>query len=162
MNENYETARELDARIDELAAEITSRVFPLLLQHGLKDEWLASQLKLWALLCGGIREWTGRWRLASLAGNSDGLRDFVAADLASRTFEVIQTGASGQPPRQIRTAVVEACRTAMRGAARPSERSTPCVARRQPERRVVETVGFETPSYNAAAHPGVRVSAGVH
>lgn len=162
MNDTYESARELDARIDELAAELTSRVFPLLLQHGLKDVWLASQLKLWALLGGGVKEWTGRWRLASLAGNSDGLRDFVAADLAGRTFEVIQTGASGQPPRQLRTAVVEECRTVMRGASRKCERSTPCVTRRQPERSVVETVGFESRSYNAAAHRGVRVSARVH
>jgi len=136
MNESQETPRELETRNNELAAELTSRVYPLLLQHGLKEAWLTSELTLWALLCAAVKEWSGRWRLASLMGNSNGLRDFVAADIARRTFVIIQIGGSGRPPRELRVAVVKTCCGVLRGEARPSERPAPCDEHRRPIQRV--------------------------
>jgi len=123
MYERDETAREFDARINELAAELTSRVYPLLLSQGLKDTWLASQLTLWALLSAAVKEWAGRWRLASLKGNSEGLRNFVAEDIASRTFVILEPRGSGRPPHRLRIAVATACCSVLRGDAQPRTRN---------------------------------------
>jgi hypothetical protein len=156
MQERNETTRELDARINELAAELTCRVFPLLLKHGLKDAWLASQLNLWSLLCGAVKEWSGRWRLASLMGNSNGLCNFVAADLASRTFVIIQTTGVAGPPRQLRVAVVNAVQGVLREAGRANAGAGTCCGRR----RLVATSTEKTSNGNESrrwVHVGTLV-----
>jgi hypothetical protein len=88
-------------------------------------------LNLWNSLRAAVKEWTGRWRLTSFAGNSDGLRNFVAADLAARTLVVVQTSGGQGPPRPLRVAVVNAFRAVLRRAGRVNTRSGAFGERRQ-------------------------------
>ena len=131
MHHHNETMRDEDARNHELAAKLTESIYPLLLRYGLKDLWLASQLNLWNLLSAAVTEWAARWRLASLAGSSEGLRNFVAADLAGRSFVVVQTTGIAGPPRPLRVAVINSFRAVLRETGRANPTAGTCGGRRR-------------------------------
>ena len=80
-------------RAENLAAELTNAVYPLLLRRGLKDSWLKTELIVWKRLTRTIKRWirdrpprTPPHELDALrerlfAGDSEGLaRSFAKTD----------------------------------------------------------------------------------
>jgi hypothetical protein len=57
MNLSARTAPELDARLDALAAELTSAVYPIALRHDTGGSWVDLELALWKALSETVRRW---------------------------------------------------------------------------------------------------------
>jgi hypothetical protein len=71
MSDNPCTASDLDIRPEDLAAELTSAVYPHVLGHGPKDRWIDVELALWRALAETVEEWA---RLRPTAAGSLALK----------------------------------------------------------------------------------------
>ena len=50
MFDNHGAACDRDPQLENIAAELTSAVYPLVLRHGLRVSWLDLELGLWRAL----------------------------------------------------------------------------------------------------------------
>ena len=57
MNGTVKTAVEQDTRLDALAAELTSAVYPIALRHDSDESWVDLELALWKALSETVRRW---------------------------------------------------------------------------------------------------------
>jgi hypothetical protein len=69
----------LDARAENLAAELTNAVYPLLLRRGLKGSWLNTELIVWKRLTRTITRWIAERPRATTARELDVLRERLLA-----------------------------------------------------------------------------------
>jgi hypothetical protein len=46
-----------DARLENLAAKLTSAVYPIALRHGVGGSWLDMELGLWRALAAAVKKW---------------------------------------------------------------------------------------------------------
>jgi hypothetical protein len=66
-------------RAENLAAELTHAVYPLLLRRGLKGSWLKTELIVWKRLTRTITRWIAERPRAATARELDVLRDRLLA-----------------------------------------------------------------------------------
>lgn len=64
-----------DARAENLAAELTNAVYPLLLRRGLESSWLKTELIVWRRLTRTIKRWIAERPRATTARELDVLRE---------------------------------------------------------------------------------------
>jgi hypothetical protein len=57
MNGSASTVVERDARLDALAAELTSAAYPIALRHDSGESWVDLELALWKAVSETIRRW---------------------------------------------------------------------------------------------------------
>jgi|HubBroStandDraft_6_1064221.scaffolds.fasta_scaffold31161_3 hypothetical protein len=92
-NNDHDKNHERDARPENLAAELATTVYPMLLRRGLNESWLKTELIVWKRLTRTIKRWirdrpprTPPHELDALrerlfAGDSEGLaRSFAKTD----------------------------------------------------------------------------------
>ena len=116
-NDTHETKRDPDTRLEDLAAELTSAVYPLLLQRGLKGSWVRVQLALWKALSAAVKEWARRWRSAASSGEFGAWREGFLADLTERTSSIAQNNGIEGPLLELERGVSSAFRRVLRGEA---------------------------------------------
>jgi hypothetical protein len=63
------------ARAENLAAELTHAVYPLLLRRGLKGSWLKTELIVWKRLTRTIKRWIAERPRVTTARELDVLRE---------------------------------------------------------------------------------------
>ena len=56
MLDNHRATSNRDHQLENIAAELTSAVYPLVLRHGLKVSWLELQLSLWRVLAETVKK----------------------------------------------------------------------------------------------------------
>jgi hypothetical protein len=56
MSGNNGATRARDTRLQNIAAELTSAVYPLVLRHGLRVSWLDLELGLWRALAATVKK----------------------------------------------------------------------------------------------------------
>jgi hypothetical protein len=57
MSFNKTTGRDVDTTVQDFAAELTRAAYPVMLRHGMGDNWLDVQLDLWKALMGTVEKW---------------------------------------------------------------------------------------------------------
>jgi hypothetical protein len=57
MSDHHRTTPDRDIRPEDLAAELTGAVYPLVLRRGPKDRWINLELALWRALTETVEEW---------------------------------------------------------------------------------------------------------
>jgi hypothetical protein len=117
-NDTHETTRDPDTRLEDLAADLTSAVYPLLLRRGLKGSWVKVQLALWRALSTAVKEWARRWRPAASSRQSEAWREGLLADLTERAFSIARNNGIEGPFDELERGVFSAFRRVLRGAAR--------------------------------------------
>jgi hypothetical protein len=63
MSNTPETAWDRDIGLEDLAAELTSAVYPVVLGFGPKELWVKVELGLWRALGQTVKRWTERDQL---------------------------------------------------------------------------------------------------
>ena len=56
MNPDYAPTRDWKASLENLAAELTAAAYPVVLRHGVGDNWLDMQLDLWKALTETVKK----------------------------------------------------------------------------------------------------------
>jgi hypothetical protein len=79
MKTHDDTAQGQDARAENLAAELTNAVYPLLLRRGLKGSWLKTELIVWKRLTRTITRWIAERPRATTARELDALQERLLA-----------------------------------------------------------------------------------
>ena len=57
MKGNHKTPSDLEIRLEDFTAELTSAAHAVVLRHGAQDKWLDLQLELWKALKETVRKW---------------------------------------------------------------------------------------------------------
>ena len=60
MSHNQRPAPDRDLRLENLAAELTSAAYPLVLRRGMKKSWIEVELGLWKGLAETVKSWARR------------------------------------------------------------------------------------------------------
>ena len=60
MNVNKTTGATVDPTLEDFAAELTETAYPLLMRHGVVDNWLDLELELWKRLKATVRKWIAK------------------------------------------------------------------------------------------------------
>jgi hypothetical protein len=55
-----------DAFLENLGAELTEAAYPVMLRHGVVDNWLDLQLELWKVLDEIVKKWDQEWPSAGV------------------------------------------------------------------------------------------------
>lgn len=79
MDRPHDAAHGRNARAENLAAELTSALYPLLLRRGLKDSWLKTELIVWKRLTRTIKRWIAEPPRMATSGELDLLRERLFA-----------------------------------------------------------------------------------
>jgi len=74
-NNDQSPTRGQVVRAENLAAELTNAVYPLLLRRGLKSSWLKTELIVWRRLTRTIKRWIAERPRATTARELDVLRE---------------------------------------------------------------------------------------
>src|SRR5262245_30250364 len=86
MSDNQGVHR--NARLEHLAAELTSAAYPIALRHGFTSSWIKVELSLWRTLTHTIKKWAEE---RPLAGSPDELKVWrmgMLVDLTQNAFYV--------------------------------------------------------------------------
>jgi hypothetical protein len=81
MIDIHDSAQERDTRLEDLAAELTSTVYPLLLRRRLEGSWLKLELGLWRALAETFRQWARQLPSAALCEELETGRYGLLAEL---------------------------------------------------------------------------------
>lgn len=57
MNGNARTTPDRDKFVENFAAELTEASYPVMLRHGVPDNWLDLELELWEALKRTVKKW---------------------------------------------------------------------------------------------------------
>jgi carbon storage regulator len=85
---SHVTVGDRDNRLESLAAELTSAIYPLLLRRGRRDSWLNMQLNLWRALETTVKKWALKLPPDSPARVSDPTQKSFLADLTGSALSV--------------------------------------------------------------------------
>ena len=66
MGFNETTCRDVDTTVEDYAAELTEAAYPVVLRHGVVDNWLDVELELWRALMGTVEKWERAWPRAGV------------------------------------------------------------------------------------------------
>jgi hypothetical protein len=69
MNDNHFVVPDRDLCLENVAAELTSAVYPLILRNGPSDSWLKLELGLWKALAEIIDKWA--WQRPPAASSAE-------------------------------------------------------------------------------------------
>jgi hypothetical protein len=87
MIDIHDTARD-DTRLESLAAELTSAVYPLVLRCGPKDSWLQVELGLWRGLAKTVKQWARQRPPAASAEEFEAWRAGLLRALTACAFAI--------------------------------------------------------------------------
>jgi hypothetical protein len=114
MHNEDHTTRNRDARLQLLAAELTSAAYPLVFWRGTEGSWVRMQLGLWKALAETIAEWARRPKPVEpdrdLRGRYEG---FLGAVTESALAVARENGVSASCP-DVASGLYEAFRQVMR------------------------------------------------
>jgi hypothetical protein len=57
MNTDHATGRALTVTLDDFAAALAEAAYPVMLRHGLVDNWLDLELELWRTMRKTVAQW---------------------------------------------------------------------------------------------------------
>ena len=97
MSDNHRTAWDRDARLENLAAELTNAAYRLVLRHGFEGSWLLVELTLWGAVRETVEKWARHRSPAASSGEFDVWRAGFLADLTERAFSVALENGVGGP-----------------------------------------------------------------
>src|SRR5260370_29538831 len=66
MDFNKTTGSDIDSTVEDFAAELTETAYPVMLRHGMVDNWLDVELELWRALMGTVEKWEREWPRAGV------------------------------------------------------------------------------------------------
>ena len=78
-NNDHDKNHERDARPENLAAELATTVYPMLLRRGLNESWLKTELIVWKRLTRTITRWIAERPRATTARELEVLRERLLA-----------------------------------------------------------------------------------
>jgi hypothetical protein len=98
LSDNPGTAPDRDIRPEDLAAELTGAVYPLVLRRGPKDWWINLELALWRALTETVEEWA-RQRPNTTSPNAfEVWRNVLLLNSTRRVASIAQkSGIEGSP-----------------------------------------------------------------
>ena len=66
-----------DTFLENLGAELTEAVYPVMLRHGAVDNWLDLHLELWKAMQEAVKKWDQEWPHAGvmLVGSLNSIRE---------------------------------------------------------------------------------------
>jgi hypothetical protein len=96
MSDNHGAARNRDTHLENIAAELTSAVYPLALRHGMNGSWIKVELGLWRALAETVKKWAGKWPQARPADQLKAWQDGLLLDLTDGAFYIaVKNGING-------------------------------------------------------------------
>jgi hypothetical protein len=94
-NKHHRTA-DPDTRLENLAAELTSAVYPLALRRGSKDSWVNLELGLWRALSETLTKWDRQRPPGASAAELGDWGEGLLVDLTESAFYVaLKNGVRG-------------------------------------------------------------------
>jgi hypothetical protein len=66
MNSNKKTGPNVDPTVEDFAAELAEAAYPVMLRHGMGDNWPDVELELWRALMGTVEKWEREWPRAGV------------------------------------------------------------------------------------------------
>ena len=66
MDSNYSAIRSRDTFLQNLGAELAEAAYPVMLRHGVVDNWLELQLDLWKVVKETVSKWDQEWPSAGV------------------------------------------------------------------------------------------------
>jgi hypothetical protein len=66
MDFNKTTGRDGDSTVEDFAAELTKAAYPVMVRHGMVDNWLDVELELWRALVRTVEKWEREWPRAGV------------------------------------------------------------------------------------------------
>ena len=88
MSDDHFITGNRDTLIENFAAELTSAVYPLVLQHGTRGSWFQMELDLWRVLVETVKSWAREWPLAGSPDELKVWRQGLLVDLTENAFYV--------------------------------------------------------------------------
>ena len=88
MNDISDAALDQDTRVENFAAELTSAVYPVVLRHGRKDQWLKLELGLWKALADTAMGWVRHMPPAASADDLETWREGLLGALTGHVLSV--------------------------------------------------------------------------
>ena len=114
MNDIPDTARDRDIRLENLAAELTSAVYPLVLRRGPKGLWLKVELGPWRALAETVQEWARQRPAAASADELKAWREALLVDLTESAFYVALKNGIRGPLLEVELSLYTAVRLVVR------------------------------------------------
>ena len=114
MRDNHRTACGRDTRLENLAAELTSAVYPLVLGRGPKDSWLQVELGLWRALAETVEKWAREPPPAASADEFEAWRESLLGALTRIAVSVALTNGSIGPRPEVESGLDQAFRQVIR------------------------------------------------
>jgi hypothetical protein len=99
IKSHHDEAGEHYAGAEDLAAELATAVYPMLLRHGLNDSWLTTELLVWKRLTRTIKRWNREGPPRTTPHELDALRQRLftsdSDELVGRCAKAIEEGSGG-------------------------------------------------------------------
>ena len=96
MSDSRGTAHDLDTSPDELAAELTSAIYPIVLGSRPRDSWVAVELDLWKALSETVKRWARLQAAAVSADDRKAWQEGLLVDLTQSAYQVaLRNGIKG-------------------------------------------------------------------
>jgi hypothetical protein len=113
MNDIHDPAWDRGGRLEDLAAELTSAVYPLLLRHRPQGSWLTVELGLWRALAETVEQWARQRPSAALGYGLEAWRDGLLADLTDSAVCVALNNGIDAFQAEVRLGLYQAFRQAI-------------------------------------------------
>jgi hypothetical protein len=109
MSDNHRTACDRDTGLENLAAELTGAVYPLLLRRGLNDSWLKVELGLWRALAETVNKWARQRQVVS-ADEFEAWREGLLGALTGTALSIALNDGIDGPRREVESGLQQAFR----------------------------------------------------
>lgn len=87
-----------ETRLEDLAADLTSAVYPLARRRGLANSWIKLELDLWKAVSATLRKWARQQPPAASPAAWEAWREDLLVDLTESAFHVaLKNGMVGSP-----------------------------------------------------------------
>ena len=121
MSDNHRTTCDRDIRLENLAAELTSAVYPVVLRRGLKGSWIEVELGLWRALAETVKRWARQRPPGASSDEFEAWRESLLVDLTESAFYVaLKNGIKG-PLLELELGLYRAVRVVIRRRSRVRE-----------------------------------------
>jgi hypothetical protein len=86
MNDNPGAVCIRDAQFENLAAELTSAIYPIALGHGMAVSWIKVELGLWKALAETVKKWTREGPPVASSDELEAWRERFVVNLTESAF----------------------------------------------------------------------------
>jgi hypothetical protein len=108
-------------RPEDLAAELTGAVYPLVLRRGPKDRWINVELALWRALTETVEEWARRRPPAACSLALEAWREDLLMDSTRSASAIARESGIAGPVGELKLDLYRAVRVVARRCSRVSE-----------------------------------------